>query len=97
MQTQEQKILDQLREENKALRDENVQLRDEIFALKHGRTLEQATQDFSSRLYTQNRGQSADANKSGTLKVEDLRIGAQNSAQRPSLEAVPRFQQQVES
>ena len=40
MQSQEQKILDQLREENRTLREENGQLRDEVYQLKHGRTIE---------------------------------------------------------
>ena len=42
MQAQEQKILDQLREENRCLREENTTLRDEVFALKHGKTFEDA-------------------------------------------------------
>ena len=49
MQSQEQTILDELREESRALRQENTQLRDEVYSLKQGRTFDQTTQDLSSR------------------------------------------------
>jgi hypothetical protein len=49
MQTQEQKIMDTLREENKLLREENAQLKDELFAFKHKRTIEQPAENLSAR------------------------------------------------
>lgn len=77
MQAQEQKILDQLREENRALREENGQLRDEVYSLKHGRTLDQAAQDMSARRVPK-RDNSQEVNRSVTLKVEDLRTALFN-------------------